>query len=49
MILFNQRLEMIVNAHDCICEDGGCNVVTDVNRIEIVDIEWVRNLVVKNS
>ena len=35
-----------MNAHDCVCEDGGCNVVT---RIEIVDIEWVRNLVVKNS
>ena len=32
-----------------ICEGGGCNVVSDVNRIEIVDIVWVRNLVGKNS
>ena len=40
---------MIVNVDDCICEDVGRNVVTDVDRIDIVDIDWVRNLVVKNS
>ena len=41
--------EMIVNVHDCICENVGCNVVTDVDKIEIVDVDWIRNLVVKNS
>lgn len=40
---------MIVNVDDCIREDVGRNVVTDVDRIDIVDIDWVRNLVVKNS
>ena len=38
-----------MNVDDCICEDVGRNVVTDVDRIEIVDIDWVRNLAVKNS
>ena len=38
-----------MNVHDCICEDVGCNVVTDVDRIETVDVDWTRNLVVKNS
>ena len=29
--------------------DVGCNVVTDADKIEIIDIDWVRNWVVKNS
>ena len=32
-------LGMIVNVHDCICEDVDCNGVIDVDRIEIVDID----------
>ena len=39
---------------DCECPslylwDVGCNVVTDVDRIEIDNTDWVRNLVVENS
>ena len=39
---------------DCECPwlylwDVGCNFVTDVDRIEIDNIDWVRNLVVENS
>ena len=33
----------------CICEDVGCNAVTGVDSNETVDVDWLRNLVVKNS
>ena len=32
-----------MNVHDCICEDVGSSVVTDYDRIEIVDFDWVKN------
>ena len=39
---------------DCECLwlylwDVGCNILTEVDKIEIVNIDWVRNSVVRNS
>ena len=55
MLLFYKQLnvecflwEIIMNVHDFICEVVGC-IVTDVDRIWIVDIDKVRKLVLKNS
>ena len=40
--------KMVLDAHHGVCEHGGC-IVHDVDKIGIVGIDWIRNLVLKNS